>query len=402
MSQRYNNEPVTVGKVLLKTTVGDIDIELWPKEAPLAVRNFCQLCMERYFDGVVVHRVVQGFMAQTGDPTGTGEGGESIYDGKPFKNEFSQRIRFNHPGQVAMATPNQSQFFISLGSCEWLNNKHTIFGKVTGNTIFNALKFNDVEVDSKDVPLGPAPRIIETQVLLCPFDDIVPRISRHEIEKERKAKEEKKKRKQLKKDKKHLETKNLRLISFQAEDDKTEEVIMPIKETPVIKKVTEAQKLKSEYLEIREKLKVSTNTKVALAELPIVPLVMSELEKRRKKYMKSKEEGDRQKSTLNLLETFTNKLHQAKSISKPEVAIVTTMTYPYQGGIGENLMEDEGWKDANDESWMSVSLKFRNHIDDQFRKQEIQDSDLTVLDSRTKSGKEEIEKLEQERKKQKR
>lgn len=71
-------------QVLLETTVGDIDIELWSKETPKACRNFVQLCMEGYYDGVIFHRVVRGFIAQGGDPTGTGQGGESIY-GAPFR-----------------------------------------------------------------------------------------------------------------------------------------------------------------------------------------------------------------------------------------------------------------------------------------------------------------------------
>lgn len=71
-------------KVLLKTTVGDIDIELWTREAPKACRNFIQLCMENYYNGTIFHRVVKDFIVQGGDPTGTGHGGESVY-GHPFK-----------------------------------------------------------------------------------------------------------------------------------------------------------------------------------------------------------------------------------------------------------------------------------------------------------------------------
>jgi hypothetical protein len=71
-------------QVLLKTTVGDIDIELWSKEAPKACRNFVQLSLEGYYNGTIFHRVVKDFIVQGGDPTGTGEGGESIY-GHPFK-----------------------------------------------------------------------------------------------------------------------------------------------------------------------------------------------------------------------------------------------------------------------------------------------------------------------------
>lgn len=63
----------------MKTTVGDIDIELWSKECPLACRNFIQLCMEGYYNGTIFHRVIRDFIVQGGDPTGTGEGGESIY-----------------------------------------------------------------------------------------------------------------------------------------------------------------------------------------------------------------------------------------------------------------------------------------------------------------------------------
>lgn len=71
-------------QVLLVTTAGDFDIELWSREAPKACRNFVQLCLEGYYDGTIFHRVVPGFIVQGGDPTGTGTGGESIY-GKPFK-----------------------------------------------------------------------------------------------------------------------------------------------------------------------------------------------------------------------------------------------------------------------------------------------------------------------------
>ena len=69
---------------------------------------------------------------------------------------------------------NKSQFFITLADCEWLNRKHTIFGKVTGNTIFNVLRMGDVDVDEKDRPVDPI-KILSIEVLWNPFDDIVPR-----------------------------------------------------------------------------------------------------------------------------------------------------------------------------------------------------------------------------------
>ena len=70
--------------MLLKTSLGDIDVELWSKETPQACRNFVQLCMEGYYTGTIFHRVIKDFIAQGGDPTGTGQGGESAY-GKPFR-----------------------------------------------------------------------------------------------------------------------------------------------------------------------------------------------------------------------------------------------------------------------------------------------------------------------------
>ncbi|GAB2285971.1 cytochrome P450 monooxygenase 57 [Dionaea muscipula] len=179
MSSVYVLEPPTKGKVIVNTTYGPVDIELWPKEAPKAVRNFVQLCLERYYDGTIFHRIIKGFMVQGGDPTGTGYGGESIY-GSSFSDEFHSRLRFNHRGLVACANAgsqhsNGSQFFMSLDHCEWLDKKNTIFGKVTGDSIFNLLRLGDVETDKDDRPLDPPPKILSTEVLWNPFDDIVPR-----------------------------------------------------------------------------------------------------------------------------------------------------------------------------------------------------------------------------------
>uniref|UniRef100_A0AAG5DJR7 Peptidyl-prolyl cis-trans isomerase n=1 Tax=Anopheles atroparvus TaxID=41427 RepID=A0AAG5DJR7_ANOAO len=126
--------------VLLKTTVGDIDIELWSKECPLACRNFIQLCLEGYYNGTIFHRVVKGFIVQGGDVNGDGTGGESVY-GHPFKDEFHSRLRYVRRGLVGMANcgknDNGSQFFFTLGATPELQNANTLFGKVTGDTIYN-------------------------------------------------------------------------------------------------------------------------------------------------------------------------------------------------------------------------------------------------------------------------
>ena len=113
-------------------------------------------------------------MIQGGDPTGTGTGGQSIYK-QPFKDQFHQRLRFNRRGIVAMANAgpntNTSQFFITFGDCEHLNKKHTIFGKVVGDTIYNLMALQSLDTDSNDRPNDP-PIIRRTKVVLNPFDDI--------------------------------------------------------------------------------------------------------------------------------------------------------------------------------------------------------------------------------------
>ncbi|RZB39700.1 peptidyl-prolyl cis-trans isomerase CWC27 -like [Asbolus verrucosus] len=211
MSSVYILEPPTTGKVLLKTTVGDIDVELWAKETPKTCRNFIQLCLEGYYDNTIFHRVVKGFIVQGGDPNGDGTGGESIY-GEPFKDEFHQRLRFSRRGLLAMANAgkddNGSQFFFTLGATPELQDKHTIFGKITGETIFNMLKLEEGLVRDER-PVYPH-KIIKVEVLNNPFADIEPRIKEVEI-KEKKKKEKK------------PGVKNFKLLSFGAEAEEDEE-----------------------------------------------------------------------------------------------------------------------------------------------------------------------------------
>lgn len=192
--------------------MGDIDIELWCREAPKACRNFIQLCMEGYYNGTIFHRVVKGFIAQGisinrkenkktkkilflgGDPNGDGTGGESIY-GHPFKDEFHSRLRFVRRGLVAMANSgsndNGSQFFFTLGEAMELQNKHTIFGKVTGDTLFNMLKLEDGMIDHNERPMYPH-KIIRNEILLNPFEDIIPRcVPKSDKKEKKKSKKEK-------------------------------------------------------------------------------------------------------------------------------------------------------------------------------------------------------------------
>jgi peptidylprolyl isomerase len=119
--------------VVLETTQGEIEIKLYPDIAPKACENFTALIGEGYYDGVVFHRIIKGFMIQGGDPTGTGRGGTSKW-GRPFEDEVSRSVVFDGPGILAMANSgkdsNGSQFFITVAPAPWLNMKHTIFGKV--------------------------------------------------------------------------------------------------------------------------------------------------------------------------------------------------------------------------------------------------------------------------------
>jgi cyclophilin family peptidyl-prolyl cis-trans isomerase len=118
---------------VIKTNMGTIEIELFAKQTPKTVENFVGLANKNYYDGVIFHRVIDGFMIQGGDPTGTGSGGESFW-GKKFNDEFDSTLVFDKEGILAMANAgpntNGSQFFITLGATAWLNNHHTIFGKV--------------------------------------------------------------------------------------------------------------------------------------------------------------------------------------------------------------------------------------------------------------------------------
>ena len=176
-SGNYVSEPPTVGKAVLKTTVGEIHIEFWAKEAPRSVRNFVQLCMENYYSGCVFHRVIPGILVQTGDPTGSGVGGESVYGGG-FGDEFHSRLKFNHRGLVAWANmrrnDNRSQFFITLDKTPWLEGRHCIFGKVTGSSIYTAVKLSECDVGKDDRPLDP-PILLSAEITANPFPDVVPR-----------------------------------------------------------------------------------------------------------------------------------------------------------------------------------------------------------------------------------
>ncbi|MFI0434686.1 MAG: peptidylprolyl isomerase [Parachlamydiaceae bacterium] len=124
-----NQRPI----IEIETNLGTFEVALRPDIAPKASENFLTHAKEGYYNGIIFHRVIKGFMIQGGDPTGTGRGGKSIW-GTPFEDEVTDSVKFDHPGLLAMANAgpktNGSQFFITTAATPWLNKKHTIFGEV--------------------------------------------------------------------------------------------------------------------------------------------------------------------------------------------------------------------------------------------------------------------------------
>ncbi|KAI5299541.1 Elongation of fatty acids protein 2 [Ascosphaera pollenicola] len=187
MSSHYNNEPPPTAAATLQTTVGPIHIALFAKQAPLACQNFLQHCLDGYYTGSIFHRVVSDFIIQGGDPTGTGEGGASIYEdpefeydsrdgGKVvFKDETHSRLRFNRRGLVGMAKSEDgtygSQFFVTLANAEReLTGTCTMFGRLEGDSIYHVVTISEAElIEGTERPVYPV-RITGCEVTdLGPF-----------------------------------------------------------------------------------------------------------------------------------------------------------------------------------------------------------------------------------------
>jgi len=129
---------------VIHTTKGDIEVELFEAQAPMTVNNWVFLARKGFYDQVTFHRVIPGFMAQTGDPTGTGAGGP----GYTFADEFSPALRHRSEGMLSMANrgpgTNGSQFFITYAPAPHLDGHHTVFGRVTkGMQVVRALAPRD-------------------------------------------------------------------------------------------------------------------------------------------------------------------------------------------------------------------------------------------------------------------
>ena len=128
----------------LTTSRGAITVELFAKDAPITVNNFVFLAKDEFYNGTIFHRVINDFMVQGGDPTGTGRGGP----GYNFADETKGNPNSHQRGVLSMANAgpgtNGSQFFITHVPCDWLNGKHTVFGKVlTGQDVVDTIKQGD-------------------------------------------------------------------------------------------------------------------------------------------------------------------------------------------------------------------------------------------------------------------
>ena len=138
---------------VIETNLGTIELELFEDKTPITTKNFIDLAEKGFYDGVIFHRVIDGFMIQGGDPTGTGMGGPDY----TIEDEFRDDLNFSGDGILAMANTGMphtggTQFFITLAATPWLNGHHTIFGKVVkGMDVVK--KIGHTETDYADRPV---------------------------------------------------------------------------------------------------------------------------------------------------------------------------------------------------------------------------------------------------------
>ena len=161
-AQLNTDTPQSGTQVLLKTSMGDITLEIYTDTMPITAGNFKSLVEKKFYDGVIFHRIIDGFMIQGGDPTGTGMGGP----GYKINDEFTNNNR-NDRGTISMANagPNTggSQFFINLANNNFLDSKHPVFGRVIkGIDIID--KMAKVQTNNNDKPINEI-KIISAEII---------------------------------------------------------------------------------------------------------------------------------------------------------------------------------------------------------------------------------------------
>ena len=169
--------------VLIETSLGEFVVDLYTEQCPLATKNFLKLCQAKYYNNVLIYNVQQNFMIQTGDPSGTGRGGTSLYgllygeQARFFEDEIRlPQLKHNKPGLLCMASggehQNTSQFYITMRGedLEFLDGRHTIFGEVAEGLDTVLRDVNELYCDTDGRPYRDV-RILHTYVLEDPFDD---------------------------------------------------------------------------------------------------------------------------------------------------------------------------------------------------------------------------------------
>jgi cyclophilin family peptidyl-prolyl cis-trans isomerase len=157
----------------IKTNKGDITVKLLPDVAPMHVSSTIYLSRLGFYDGVKFHRVIEGFMAQGGDPTGTGSGGP----GYSYEGEFDAKVKHDHAGMLSMANTGRpktdgSQFFLTFAPTHWLDGKHSIFGEVTNG--METLKALEACHGPKDSGVPPSEDLVmeQTWIVVTPGNPI--------------------------------------------------------------------------------------------------------------------------------------------------------------------------------------------------------------------------------------
>ena len=143
--QAMQLDPSKAYTATIQTNRGNIEIDLHADKVPNTVNNFVALARDGFYDGISFHRVIADFMVQSGDPTGSGRGGP----GYKFNDEFHPELVHDGPGVLSMANAgpntNGSQFYITHVATNWLDNKHSVFGKVrSGQDVVDAIQQGDV------------------------------------------------------------------------------------------------------------------------------------------------------------------------------------------------------------------------------------------------------------------
>ncbi|KAG8784072.1 Peptidyl-prolyl isomerase cwc27 [Serendipita sp. 405] len=363
----------TSGRVVIQTTVGDIEVELWSKETPLACRNFLTLALEGYYDGVIFHRVVPNFLVQTGDRTGTGTGGESLY-GEPFDDEIHPRLRFTHRGLVGMANngeqnTNTSQFFITLDRADELHGKHTLFGRVIGDTIYNVIKIGELELDENERPVY-APKIRQIKIVDNPFHDIVPRITaaekraqqlaREQMQRER---EEASKRKKGKKDSK--------LLSF-GDDGEGDNDALQFKKKPIFRTdlvVSEPSKQTPDVPLVRTSKPKAKDPEIVRPDMDAVQEKEEIPKPKKSKSSEVKTESDKRKEEFDRVEEEIRKLTRRRDSdseddkpakkTKKGPSIIEQQNAKYQRGTAAAR---RAAKKKDDSSSLSALERFRSKL----------------------------------------